>query len=220
MRWRQASNSAHPGPMLLREDRNRFRTNGLRACGPARQDTGPSGSGPARQKAMPSGKRAATGSEGASASEGSGRTGFRPGSCEPGMAPGLRLMTMSRRNQGFGRGSCPKGIQGLRSLKTRRAWKRDASSESAERRTARASALRGEPAGKPDEASAENGPRRKWGQDPVLVTAPRNRPSRKAASANRTRRDSGARQQCRAPLLFGGLFRRRPPAVLRRRPEC
>ena len=85
-----------------------------------------------------------------------------------------------RRNQGFGRGSCPKRIHRLRPLMTLRVWKRDASSESAERRTARASALCGEPAGKPDKASAFAGPRRMWGQDPVLVTAPRNRPLRKA----------------------------------------
>ena len=47
-----------------------------------RPDTGSSDPGPARQKAVSSDRRAATGSEGASAPEGSGRTGLRPGSCE------------------------------------------------------------------------------------------------------------------------------------------
>ena len=90
----------------------RFRTapirspDGLRAGrGPARPDTGSSDRGPARQEAGPSGKRTATGSEGASASEGSGRTGFRPGSCEPGRARRFGAWPV-RRNRGFGRGSC------------------------------------------------------------------------------------------------------------------
>jgi hypothetical protein len=73
----------------------------------------------------------------------SGRTGFRSGSCEPGVDPGLRLMAMPRRNQGFGRGSCRTRFRGLRPMKTGMARKRDASSKSAERRTARASALTG-----------------------------------------------------------------------------
>ena len=73
----------------------------------------------------------------------SGRTGLRPGSCEPGVDPGLRLMAMPRRNQGFGRGSCRTRFRGLRPMKTGTARKRDASSKSAERRTARASALTG-----------------------------------------------------------------------------
>ena len=60
----------------------------------------------------------------------------------------------------------------------------------------------GEPSGTP-EGLRPGGTPEEAGPGPVLVTAPRNRPSRKAASANRTRRDSGARQQCRAPLLSG-----------------
>lgn len=73
----------------------------------------------------------------------SGRTGFRPGSCEPGVDPGLRLMAMSGGTRGFGRGSCRTRFHGPRSMKAPMAWKRNASSESAERRTVRASALSG-----------------------------------------------------------------------------
>jgi hypothetical protein len=144
-----------------------------------RQDTGSSDSGPARQKAMSSDKRAATGSEGASAPEGSGRTGFRPGSCERGGTQGFGSWTV-RRNQGFGQGSCRRRCRGLRSMTTPMAGKRNASSESAKRRTARASALTGSHRGHLKGFGPE-GLRRTRDQDlswlPALETAHCERPA-------------------------------------------
>lgn len=164
MRWRQASTSAHPEPAFLRDRRGGFRTKGLRAGGPGRPDTGSSDRGPARQRAMSSDKRAATGSEGTSVPEGSGRTGFRPGSCEPGMDPELRLMAMSggtkasaedpaqREFTGFGPGK-RQGREEGREFRIRRAANRQGFGPV------------GEPPGKPEEASALNGLRRMRGQD-------------------------------------------------------
>ena len=183
-------------------DRNRHRTKGLRAGGTDRRDTGSSDPGPARQKAMSSGKRAATGSEGTSVPEGSGRTGFRPGSCEPGMDPGLRLMAMSRRNQGFGRGSCRTRFLALRSLKTQRPG----------RGTRVPNPPSGEPPGLRPCRGATRGtltrlrPRTDSGGCGAR-TCPGYRASKPPIAKgllrrNRTRRDSGGRQQCRPPLLF------------------
>ena len=65
----------------------------------------------------------------------------------------------------------------------------------------------GEPAGKPEAASAANGPRRKrWPEPPVQAQRPRNRPARNASPPRpgSTRRDSGGRRQRRPPLSFGG----------------
>ena len=163
----------------------RFRTapirspDGLRArWRPVRPDTGSSDRGPARQKAMLSGKRAATGSEGASASEGSGRTGFRPGSCEPGMDPAFRRMTMSggteasaedpagRDDRGFGLCNRQGKEEGL-TFRIRRAANRQGFGPV------------GEPPGTPGGLRPRRTPE-DAGPGFALVTAPRNRPSRTA----------------------------------------
>ena len=116
MRWRQASSSAHPGPMLLREGWNRLRTNGLRACGMeqaghrlfgARTSPAESGAfGPARCHRL----RRNFGSGGV----GQDRVSARELRTRHG--PRASAHDHVRRNQGFGRGSCPKRIHGLRPL--------------------------------------------------------------------------------------------------------
>jgi hypothetical protein len=95
------------------------------------------------------GSRAVTGMEEASAFEISGRTGFRPGSCETAgtrgfgswtcqAEPRLRPRIPRQPHQGFGGGVATAGTEG-------------ASPRSAERRTAKASALTGSQRGTPKE---------------------------------------------------------------------
>ena len=180
---------------------NRHRTKSLRAGGTDRRDTGSSDRGPARQKARLRSARChrlrrnfgsgGVGQDRVSARE--LRTQYGPRASAHGHA---------RRNQGFGRGSCRTRLQGLRSMQTGKAGKRDASSKSAERRTARASALTGSPRGN------RNGLRP--GMDPGgrgVRACPDYRPSKPPITKgplrrNRTRRDSGGRQQCRPPLSY------------------
>jgi hypothetical protein len=69
--------------------------------------------------------------------------------------------------KGFGRRNC-QGKEEEREFRIRRAANRQGFGPD------------GEPAGNPERASALDGLRRMRGQDPVLVTAPRNRPLRKA----------------------------------------
>jgi hypothetical protein len=77
--------------------------------------------------------------------------------------------------------------------------------QTAEWRTARASALVGEPAGKPLPVSAGNGPRRKRCKNPRFMRRHSKPPSagRLASQARFQQRDSGGRRQRRPPLLFG-----------------
>ena len=81
--------------------------------GPDRQDTGFHDPGPARQKAVSSDQRTATGPEGASAPERPGRTGLRPGSCETGMAPAFRRMTMSGGTEASAEDPAGRGFRGF-----------------------------------------------------------------------------------------------------------
>jgi hypothetical protein len=94
------------------------------------------------------GSRAATGSEGASASEGSGRTGLRLGSCEPGRDPGLTLMDLSGGTRASALDPAGRGTKGF-GRRNRQSGKRSFGFESAKRRTARASALTGSLRGNP-----------------------------------------------------------------------
>ena len=149
-------------------DRNRHRTKGPRTGGTDRRDTGSHDPGPARQKAMSSGERAATGSEGASAPEGSGRTGSRPGSCEPGgpraSAHGPSGGTEASAEDPAGRGITdfgPGNRQGKeeeREFRIRRAANRQGFGPD------------GEPAGKPEGLRPQGTPE-DAGPGPVPVTA-------------------------------------------------
>ena len=149
-------------------DRNRHRTKGPRTGGTDRRDTGSHDPGPARQKAMSSGERAATGSEGASAPEGSGRTGSRSGSCEPGgpraSAHGPSGGTEASAEDPAGRGITdfgPGNRQGKeeeREFRIRRAANRQGFGPD------------GEPAGKPEGLRPQGTPE-DAGPGPVPVTA-------------------------------------------------
>jgi hypothetical protein len=88
---------------------------------------------------------------------------------------------------------------------TARAGNEASASTSAKRRTAGASAPVGEPAGKPERASARDGPRRRLGWDFGSGSSASKPPDANASPSRPglTRRDSGGRQQCRPPLLFG-----------------
>jgi len=192
---RQASTSAHRNPERPRAEREPAPDQRPSGRGTDRRDTGSSDSGPARQKARLRSARChrlrrnfgsgGVGQDRVSARE--LRTQYGPRASAHGHA---------RRNQGFGRGSCRTRLQGLRSMQTGKAGKRDASSKSAERRTARASALTGSPRGN------RNGLRP--GMDPGgrgVRACPDYRPSKPPITKgplrrNRTRRDSGGRQQC------------------------
>jgi hypothetical protein len=144
---------------------------------PARRDTGPSGSGPARRKA---GLRSARRHRRRRASARIGRAG-------PGFGPGAAKWRTqdfgpwtARRNRGFGRGSRRLRDRSF-GFRDREGGKRDASSKFAKRRTARASALVGEPAGKLETASAVDGLRRTRQKSPrlgcrILETAQRGTP--------------------------------------------
>lgn len=97
------------------------------------------------------GQRAATGGEGASAPDMPGRTGFRPGSCETG---GPRTSVHDRQAEPEASAEDP-AIIGTRASAEGPRWGEEGREfQTAERRTARASALVGEPAGKPAPASA------------------------------------------------------------------
>ena len=179
-------------------------TKGLRARG---NRTG--GTPDLRFRTCPGGKRdfgqrAATGGEGASASDLSGRTGLRPGSCETG------------RTQDFGPWTC----QAEPRLRPRippdaepRLRPEEPPRREEERKFQICQAANrqgfgpdGEPAGKPDAASAADGPRRKRTPGaPGSAPRPRNRPARNASPPRlgSTRRDSGGRRQRRPPLLLG-----------------
>ena len=130
--------------------------------------------------------------------------------------PGLRLMARQAEPRLRPR-ILPDAESRTSVRETARARKRNASSESAERRTARASALTGSLRGNP-KGFGLKGLRRMRGRD--LSRLP---PSKKPIAEgllrrNRTRRDSGARQRCRAPLLSGACaYRALPvgPAPLR-----
>ena len=167
-----------------------------------RQDTGPSGSGPARRKAgLRSARRHRR--RRASAPDRSGRTGLRPGSCEP-AGPRASAHGLARRNQGL-RPEDPAGCGTKASAEEPPKAGREAQAfESAKRRTVRASALTGSPRGNRKTASAEDGPRRKrWHEPPAHSSVPRNRPERgtpRLPGWVQTRRDSGGRQRCRPPL--------------------
>ena len=109
------------------------------------------------------GQRAATGEEGVSAPEVPGRTGFRPWSCETG---GPRTSVHDRQAEPEASAEDP-AINGSEASAEGLRWGEEGREfRTAEWRTARASALVGEPAGKPLPVSAGNGPRRKRRQNP------------------------------------------------------
>ena len=148
------------------------------------------------------GQRAATGEEGASAPDLPGRTGFRPGSCETG---GPRTSVHDRQAEPEASAEDPAIIGTKASAEGPRWGEEGREFQTAERRTARASALVGEPAGKPAPASAGKGPRRKRRQDPRFRRRHSKPPNarRLASQARFQQRDSGGRRQRRPPLLFG-----------------
>ena len=112
------------------------------------------------------GQRAATGEEGVSAPILPGRTGFRPGSCETG---GPRTSVHGRQAEPEASAEDP-AINGTRASAEGPRWGEEGREfRTAERRTARASALVGEPAGKPAPASAGKGPRRKRYREPPVL---------------------------------------------------
>jgi hypothetical protein len=147
MRWRQASESAHPEPILLRGN-----------SGPA-PDQRPSGprNGPGRTPDLriqdqPGRKRCLRASALPPAQK---ELRFRRGRAGPGFGPGAANQAWT---QGFGLWPCqaeprlrprilPDAVSRASAGEIARARKRNASSESAERRTARASALTGSPRG-------------------------------------------------------------------------
>ena len=191
MRKRQASYSAHGFPV------------GLRARGK------PAGRTPdLRVQDQPGGKRdfglsAATGEEGASAPDLPGRTGLRPGSCETG---GPRASAHGP-SGGTEASAEDLAITGTRASALGPRWGEEGREfRTAERRTARASALVGEPAGKPAPASAGKGPRRKRRFEPPVQSAAHSKPPRAGRLASQARfrqGDSGGRRRRRPPLLSG-----------------
>jgi hypothetical protein len=211
MRKRQASLSAHRNQGSS-DPRNRTgRTPDLRVQDQpgGRRDFGP---------------RAATGPREASASTGSGRTGLRLGSCEPGNDPGLRSMDLpggtrasapdpaGRGTKGFGR-RCPPGWEEKLRLRNR------------QRRTARASALSGSPRGNRKEASAcgwtpeEAGP---WLCSSGLGSG--RRPSKQPSAGDAASAGSSATGQwgpaaMPAPIIFGasGPLQNRARRISKRR---
>ena len=159
-----------------------------------------------RVQDQPGGKRdfgsgAATGKEGASAPDLPGRTGFRPGSCETG---GPRTSVHGRQAETEASAEDPAIIGTGASAEGPRWGEAGREFQTAERRTARASALVGEPAGKPAPASAGKGPRRKRRQDPRFRRLYSKPPDagRLASQAGFRQRDSGGRRQRRPPLHF------------------
>ena len=106
--------------------------------------------------------------------------GFGPGAANQAAPRGFGLMDRQAEPEASARGSCRRRHQRLRPLKTPRAWKRNASSDTAERRTVRASALSGSHRGH-QEGFGPNGLRRTRGQDlswlPPLEKAHPGRPA-------------------------------------------
>jgi hypothetical protein len=145
---------------------------------PGRPDTGSSDPGPARRKAgLRSLRRHRRGKR--FGADLSGRTGLRPGSCETG---GPRTSVHGRQAEPRLRPRHP-AINGTKASAAGPRWGEEGREfQTAERRTARASALVGEPAGKPAPALAGKGPRRKRRREPpVYGAATRNRPARDAS---------------------------------------
>lgn len=180
MRERQVSYSAHPEPST--PSGGKGTGSGPRIFGSAertRRDTGSSDPGPARQEAGSSDRRAATGSKGASAPDVSGRTGFRPGSCEPDGTQGLRPYGPSGGTGGFGPRILSTAKSGASAFEDARGME-----EEREFRHRRAANRQGfGPVGEPPGTPGGFRPRRTpedAGPGPVLVTAPRKSPSRKA----------------------------------------
>ena len=182
-------------------------TESLRARGTGRRDTGPSGSGPARRKA---GFRSARRHRRKRASARICRAGpgFGPGAANG--RPRISVHGLPGGTEASAEDPAGCGTGGL-GFRNREGGKRNASSKSAKRRTARASALVGEPAGKPG-----NGFGRGWTPEEAAKEPPapmpnsRSRPARNASPPRlgSTRRDSGGRRQRRPPLYFNGFAAR------------
>ena len=132
-----------------------------------------------------------------------GRTGLRPGGCETG-GPRASAHGPSGGTEASAEDLAITGT-GASALGPR--WGEEGREfRTAERRTARASALVGEPAGKPALASAGKGPRRKRRFEPPVQIAAHSKPPRAGRLASQARfrqRDSGGRRRRRPPLLSG-----------------
>ena len=204
MRWRQASESAHPEPILLRGN-----------SGPA-PDQRPSGqrNGPGRTpdpriQDQPGRKRCLRTSALPQAQKelrlrrGRAGPGFGAGAAN-GHGPRASAHDHVRRNRGFGRGSCRTRLQRLRPAKP----------PGQGRGTRVPNPPSGEPPGlRPCAGSLRGNLKglRLWTDSGGCGarTCPGYRPSKKPIAKgllrrNRTRRDSGGRQRCRPPLLSGG----------------
>ena len=135
--------------------------------------------------------------------------------------PGLRSMDLPGGTEASAEDPAGRGTEGFGS-RIRQGGKRNASSESAKRRTARASALSGSPRG-----NLESGFGRGWTPEEAGSEPPARMPPSKPPSAERlpprpgsTRRDSGGRRQRRPPLSVNRsaarLIRRRSGGRWRR----
>lgn len=123
------------------------------------------------------GSRAATGGKGASAPDMSGRTGFRPGSCEAARTQDASPWTCQVEEKLRLR-IPPDAEPEAPAEGTARDGKRNFGSESAKRRTARASALTGSPRGNLKELRLRTDPGGDGAGTSVQVSVPRNRPAR------------------------------------------
>jgi hypothetical protein len=130
-----------------------------------RWDTGPSGSGPARAESGTS-VCAPPPAEKGFGPDRSGRTGLRPGGCEP-ADPAFRRMAV-RRNQGL-RPEDPAGCGTEASAEGPRRQERERELSIRQAANRQGFGPVGEPAGKPDPASAGDGPRRERWMSPRLI---------------------------------------------------
>jgi hypothetical protein len=134
-------------------------------------------------------------------------SGFGPGAAKK-ADPGLRLMDAGR-NRGFGLGSRRTRDRRLRPEEPpRREQGRKFQSAEANRQ---GFGPAGEPAGKPEEASASEGLRRKRRLSPRFGRRHSKKPDagRLASQARFRRRDSGGRRRRRPPLSLGAAGARR-----------